>query len=184
MKIAAAWARTCSVQLDSGNKVITAHSSAGNKPFRARDQLQHFLIMRRHPARQQLRIGKFPSPEEIRSAMDEHWSLLRKRVSGCGVLNFNNQRGGMNFAILIRLGQQFRIKAERPHLMRPDHGSLAQLRAPASNFRRDDLQYGFVRRVGNAQHRDRPVIGSMRGGKRGKNLAASWHIELILHLQR
>jgi len=32
--------------------------------------------------------------------------------------------------------------------------------------------------------RHRPVIGSMSRSKCRKYLAASWHIELILHLQR
>ena len=91
--------------------------------------------MRRHPPGQQLRVGKLSSPEKIRSAMDKHRTLLRKRVSGCGVLNFHYQRSGMDFAILVCLGQQLRIEIESPHFMRPDHGGLAQLCAPSSDLR-------------------------------------------------
>src|SRR6267154_1539957 len=84
------------LQVDSRHNIVAAHSSTGNQAFCARYQLQDLFIMRRYPARQQLRVGKFPAPEEIRSAVDKYWALLRERVPRRRVLNFDNQCGGMN----------------------------------------------------------------------------------------
>ena len=46
--------------------------------------------MRRYPAREQLRVGEFPAPEEIRSAVDKYGALLRERVPRRRVLNFDH----------------------------------------------------------------------------------------------
>src|SRR5207302_11059408 len=89
-------------------QAVSGKSSSGGVISGRGDQTNHRRIMRRHPAGNELGIGKFVPPVQVRNSMEKHRTSLVESWLIAGSAGTHLQQDATNFRVLVSLGQPFR----------------------------------------------------------------------------